>query len=254
MTSLSQFCCPACERDAAARVENPAVLERLKFARYELQAEGGVAAASFHVLALAQLTHRPEDRAALDLLCRPTDLPLDDLAARDLTVPFADRHAMCGELDRLLHGDDDDERLDAVSDKDYVARRRGAAAVDLGDVDDRVGALTMNAFVFGPTGEAVVVPRLGALCNHAHDGNAELRAGPRRGEVAFVATRDIARGEAITLDYCPFSATTAHREAVLRPFLLEHLARVPVVEDAPVAYPDEVAPLRRREPDFAPHP
>ena len=78
--------------------------------------------------------------------------------------------------------------------------------------------------------------------------------GPRRGEIAFVATRDIARGEAITLDYCPFSATTAHREAVLRPFLLEHLARVPVVEDAPVAYPDEVAPLRRREPDFAPHP
>ncbi|KAH8054276.1 hypothetical protein JL722_9010 [Aureococcus anophagefferens] len=254
VTSLSQFCCPACERDAAARVETPAVLERLKFARYELQAEGGVAAASFHVLALAQLTHRPEDRDALDLLCRPTDLPLDDLAARDLTVPFADRHAMCGELDRLLHGDDDDERLDAAPDADYVARRRGAAAVDLGDVDDRVGALTMNAFVFGPTGEAVCVPRLGALCNHAHDGNAELRPGPRRGEIAFVATRDIARGEAITLDYCPFSATTAHRDAVLRPFLLEHLARVPVVEDAPVAYPDEVAPLRRREPDFAPHP
>ncbi|KAH8070332.1 hypothetical protein JL721_5095 [Aureococcus anophagefferens] len=173
---------------------------------------------------------------------------------RDLTVPFADRHAMCGELDRLLHGDDDDERLDAAPDADYVARRRGAAAVDLGDVDDRFGALTMNAFVFGPTGEAVCVPRLGALCNHAHDGNAELRPGPRRGEIAFVATRDIARGEAITLDYCPFSATTAHRDAVLRPFLLEHLARVPVVEDAPVAYPDEVAPLRRREPDFAPHP
>ncbi|KAH8095556.1 hypothetical protein JL720_2865 [Aureococcus anophagefferens] len=44
----------------------------------------------------------------------------------DLTVPFADRHAMCGELDRLLHGDDDDERLDAAPDADYVARRRAA--------------------------------------------------------------------------------------------------------------------------------
>ena len=89
------------------------------------------------------------------------------------------------------------------------------------------------------------MPRLAALCNHADAPTAELIV-VNRSTLRLVATRDLKRGEAITLDYCPFSATAEHRAAVLAPFFLEELARAPLVADPPEVFDDFIPENRRR--------
>lgn len=246
VASLSPFCSDVCERETYADCgpNAGAVVERILHHSRELYAEGNAAQAAFHALALARLRYAGDaDRKALAMLCGPTDLPLSELAARSVEIPFSDRRALSTDLDAVLFGTDDAEALDALDDGAYRERRTNAASVDIGDVDDDVGRLTMNAHTFGPTGEAVVVGRLLSLANHApRNPSAELRVAGRN-EISLVALRDLARGEEITIDYCPFSATEAHRAAVLRPFLLEHLAHVPLVEDPPIVWDDRGQPV-----------
>ena len=66
-------------------------------------------------------------------------------------------------------------------------------------------------------------------------------------------TGNLQAGDDVTLDYCPFAATAQTRLAVLAPYLLDHLAHPPLEADDLDTY-DDMAPLRRAEPDFAPPP
>ena len=60
----------------------------------------------------------------------------------------------------------------------------------------------------------------------------------------MVALRDLGPGEAVTIDYCPYSASAEHRAAVLAPFLLGDLAAGPLYEEIPDEFPEFIPPER----------
>ena len=151
----------------------------------------------------------------MDLRTRPPS----ELAARDLRVSFAQRHAQLCELHGLLARDADEDEDDTAR----LERRRDVLRFDFEWLDDVVGALALNALSVGPTGDAVCVPRLGALLNHCSEPNARLEL-VGRGRLAVFATRDIERGEQLTIDYVSCAAAKDLRESLLRPYFLEHLA------------------------------